>query len=168
MTITIRQERTTDINTIFTLTETAFHDMVYSSHTEQFIVNALRRSGQLTVSLVAVDGEEIIGHVAVSPVTLSSGVNDWYVLGPISVWPARQRQGIGSRLMYAALESLQQQGAAGCVVVGDPAYYGRFGFRAHSTLNMPGIPPEYFMAIALHGELPSGEVTHHDAFNATE
>lgn len=168
MTITICQERITDINTIFTLTETAFHDMVYSSHTEQFIVNALRRSGQLAVSLVAVDGEEIVGHVAVSPVALSSGADGWYVLGPISVWPARQRQGIGSQLMYAALESLRQQGAAGCVVVGDPAYYGRFGFRGHAALSMPGIPSEYLMAIALQGELPHGEVIHHDAFNATE
>ncbi len=168
MNIVIRHERISDIGTIAQLTEAAFLDMAYSSHTEQFIIDALRRSGQLSVSLVAVEGDAIVGHVAVSPVTLSSGAGGWFVLGPISVWPAHQRRGIGSLLMHAALDALRQRSAAGCVLVGDPAYYERFGFRTPPGLSMPGVPQEYFMAVAFAGDPPDGEVMHHEAFNATE
>jgi predicted N-acetyltransferase YhbS len=168
MSITIRTEQAADIDTITRLTEAAFQDEAHSSHTEQFIVNALRRAGQLTVSLVAVDGDAIVGHVAVSPVTISSGASGWYGLGPISVWPARQRQGIGSRLMRAALADLQRGGGLGCVLLGDPRFYGRFGFKAHPGLVLPGVAPEYFQALSLGGALPVGEVRYHEAFDATE
>lgn len=168
MNMTIRTEHAQDIETIARLTEAAFENAAHSSHTEQFIVNALRRSGQLTVSLVAVDNDAIIGHVAVSPVTVSSGATRWYGLGPISVWPDRQGQGIGSVLMKAALTQLKGLGAAGCVVLGDPGYYGRFGFGAHPGLELPGVPREYFQALAFDGALPEGIVKYHQAFEATE
>ena len=168
MSITIRDEQPTDVETIARLTEMAFRDRPYSSHTEQFIVDALRRHGQLTISLVAVDGESIVGHVAVSPVTISSGATGWYGLGPISVWPERQRQGIGSALMQAALVNLRHLGGRGCMLLGDPGYYRRFGFAARPGLELAGFPPEYLQALSFDGEFPAGTVHFHEAFDATE
>ncbi|MCU7248006.1 GNAT family N-acetyltransferase [Pseudomonas koreensis] len=164
----LRNERSEDIKGISTLTAAAFEHAEHSSHTEHFIVDALRRAGQLTVSLVAVEHEAIIGHVAISPVVVSSGVAGWFGLGPVSVAPDRQGQGIGSALMKAALAQLQGQGAAGCVLLGDPGYYARFGFKAHAGLELPGVPHEYFQALSLGGEVPVGAVQYHPAFEATE
>ena len=168
MHMTISKERPQDIEAINRLTEAAFRNEEYSSHTEHFIVNALRRTGQLSISLVAAEHDEILGHVAISPVSISSGVTGWYGLGPISVRPDRQGKGIGSALMWAALQQLRQQGAAGCVVLGDPAYYGRFGFKAHPGLELPDVPPEYFQALSFTGELPVGVVKYAAAFDARE
>ena len=168
MHMTIRNEQPQDIEAISRLTEVAFRNEVHSSHTEHFIVNALRRTGQLSISLVAAEHDEILGHVAISPVSISSGVTGWYGLGPISVRPDRQGKGIGSALMKAALQQLRQQGAAGCVVLGDPAYYGRFGFKAHPGLELPDVPPEYFQALSFTGELPVGVVKYAAAFDARE
>lgn len=167
MNITIRNEHPEDIEGIARLTEAAFATAEHSSHTEHFIVDALRRAGQLSVSLVAVEGERLVGHVALSPVTLSSGVGGWYGLGPISVLPARQGKGIGAALMEAALAQLRHIGGAGCVVLGDPGYYGRFGFTVHPGLTLPGVPVEYFQALAFDGSTAQGTVQYHDAFTAT-
>ena len=166
--MTLRNEHPQDIEAISRLTEAAFRNEKHSSHTGHFIVNALRRTGQLSISLVAAEHDEILGHVAISPVSISSGVTGWYGLGPISVRPDRQGKGIGSALMKAALQQLRQQGAAGCVVLGDPAYYGRFGFKAHPGLELPDVPPEYFQALSFTGELPVGVVKYAAAFDARE
>ncbi|MDH4873477.1 N-acetyltransferase [Pseudomonas sp. BN515] len=168
MNISVRNERVEDIETISRLTEAAFRHEAHSSHTEQFIVNALRRAGRLTISLVAEEGDAIVGHVAISPVTLSSGATGWYGLGPISVWPERHGQGIGSTLMRAALAELHRLGGTGCVLLGDPGYYGRFGFEVRPGLVLPGVPPEYFQALSFDGEFPTGSVSYHEAFDATE
>jgi predicted N-acetyltransferase YhbS len=170
MTFVVRPERPSDLAAIESLTAAAFLEAPHTSHTEQYIVNALRCcAGQLTVSLVAGENGAIIGHVAVSPVAIAGARNDtahWYGLGPISVAPARQRQGVGSLLMEAALAELRRLGAAGCVLLGDPRYYGRFGFRHVPGLVLPGVPAEYFQALVLQGSLPSGIVSYHDAFEA--
>lgn len=107
-----------------------------------------------------------IGHASVSPVVLSNGAAGWYGLAPVSVLPACQNQGIGSRLIRRLLAELQERHAAGCVVLGDPNYYGRFGFQAQSALTLPGVPQDYFRAIAFQGALPCAEVAFHNAFNA--
>ena len=164
----IRPEKPADCAAIARLTAAAFRHAPHSSHTEHFIVAALRRAGQLSVSLVAQDGDGLVGHVAVSPVSISSGATGWYGLGPISVLPARQGRGIGSRLMESALAALRRLGAAGCVVLGDPAYYRRFGFSARPGLVLAGVPPEYFQAILFRGSWPVGQVRYDEAFNATE
>ena len=166
--ITIRPEQETDSDAITRLTEAAFRNAPHASHTEPFIVAALRRHAQLTVSLVATENGLVIGHVAVSPVTISSGAAGWYGLGPISVAPDRQGRGIGSRLVTEAVSELRRLGGRGCVVLGDPAYYGRFGFRTRPGLSLPGVPPEHFQALGLEGEPPTGTVRYHAAFDATE
>jgi predicted N-acetyltransferase YhbS len=165
--LVIRPETPADIAAIFAVTEAAFRTAAHSAGTEQFIVNALRRAGALAVSLVAELDRVVVGHVAVSPVTISDGAAGWFGLGPISVLPAHQGRGIGSRLMRAALDALRERAAAGCMLVGDPAYYQRFGFRTATGLSYPGVPPEYFMVVTFGPPLPSGVATFHDAFAAT-
>ncbi|WP_448141670.1 GNAT family N-acetyltransferase [Stenotrophomonas bentonitica] len=162
----IRSERPADADAIHALTRAAFAEAPHSSHTEQYIVDALRAAGALAVSLVAEDADGIVGHVAVSPVQLSDGSPGWYGLGPISVAPGRQGQGIGGALMRAAVEALRARGANGCVLLGDPGYYGRFGFRAEPRLRLVGVPAEYFQALLLQGGWPDAEVEYHAGFAA--
>ncbi len=125
----------------------------------------MQKANALTISLVAEADGAIIGHVAISPVSISGGSNGWFGLGPISVLPKQQRQGIGSQLMEQALSELKNKGASGCVVLGDPSYYGRFGFKVEPNLVFPGVPPEYFQALCYTSEIPQGEVAYHEAFN---
>ena len=66
--------------------------------------------------------------------------------------------------MECALEEMRALGAAGCVVLGDPSYYSRFGFKLEPSLVLPGVPSEYFQAIAFDGSLPSGIVSYHESF----
>ena len=165
--IAIRHETSSDVADIESLIELAFREAPHRDGTEQFIVGELRRARALTVSLVAVLGDAICGHVAISPIAVSDGSQGWYGLGPLSVSPAHHRQGIGSRLMQQALSELRAAGAAGCVVLGDPAYYGRFGFRREPALVLPGVPQEYFRAAVFRGAAPSGTVSYHPAFGST-
>ena len=163
----IRDETPGDVDAIARVTEAAFANAPHASHTEQFIVGALRQAGQLSVSLVALEGDALVGHVALSPVALSSGDRGWYGLGPISVRPDRQGHGIGSALVVEAIERLKARHAAGCVLLGDPRYYARFGFRACPQLVLPGVPAEYFQALPLAGGIPAAEVSYHAAFEAS-
>ena len=165
--LTLRNEQAVDIEAIFNLTKRAFKNAEHTDHNEQFIVNALRDAQQLTISLVAELDQHIIGHVAVSPVEISSGAKNWYGLGPISVAPEYQRQGVGSTLVQYALEQLKQFSAAGCVVLGDPNYYSKFGFKVVSGLILADVPIEYFQAISFDGTFPQGEVQYSQAFAAT-
>lgn len=160
----IRPERDGDETAIGDLTARAFADMPFSDQTEPLIVERLRNAGALTVSLVAEDEGALVGHIAFSPITLSSGQTDWYALGPVSVDPGRQRMGIGSALIDAGFEQLKKLGAAGCVLAGDPDYYGRFGFHTVHGLSSEGIPPEYLLALPLNHEEPLGIVGFHPGF----
>ncbi len=162
----IRDETANDVDAITDLTRAAFATLEVSSHTEQFIIAALRAAGALSVSLVAeVDGQ-VVGHIAFSPVTLSDGTPGWYGLGPISVSPAQQRQGIGKALMAAGLNRLKAMQARGCCLVGHPEYYVKFGFRNAPGLVLEGVPPEYFFVLSFDGRVPQGSVTFHEAFMA--
>ena len=168
MNIEIRNEIFGDVESIHEVTKLAFRDAPHTDHTEQFIVNALREANALSVSLVAELDGAIIGHVAISPVTISDGPANWYGLGPISVLPEYQGKGVGSKLMVKALGDIESKGAAGCVVLGDPNYYSRFGFKVVDGLVFPGVPPEYFQALSFGNNLAQGEVTYHDAFFVQE
>jgi putative acetyltransferase len=168
MKIEIRKETAADVPEINAVTISAFQSAPHTSLTEQYIVSALRRADNLTVSLVAEANGKIIGHVAVSPVSMSDGACAWFGLGPISVIPEHQRRGVGSALMREALRILRDEGAAGCVLLGEPEYYSRFGFRADPKLILRGVPPEYFQAISFGSSTPQGSVSYHEAFNAKE
>lgn len=162
----IRPEADSDVGAIEALTIAAFLNAEHTSHTEQCIVAGLRKAGKLTISLVAERNKEIVGHVAISPVDLSDGTVGWFGLGPLSVRPEYQRKGIGASLVRAALIRLRENGAAGCVVLGNPRYYERFGFRADPLMTLPDVPPEYFLAAPFGRSAPRGMVTYHEAFGA--
>lgn len=162
----IRPETPADADAVADVIERAFAPEQFSSRTEQFIVGALRKAGALAVSLVAENEKAIVGHVAFSPATIASGEGHWYGLGPLAVDPSFQFRGIGSALVVAGIERLRIASAAGCVVLGEPAYYSRFGFQRIDGLVYPGPPPEYFMALVLAGAVPQGEVSYHAAFGS--
>ncbi|NSY40058.1 GNAT family N-acetyltransferase [Leisingera sp. ANG59] len=162
----IRKERKEDIALIRRVTEAAFAVAVHSSGTEGAIIDGLRESGRLTLSLVAVADGSIIGHAAFSPVLIAGRDQGWFGLGPVSVLPGRQRLGIGQALIGEGLQRLKALQAKGCVVLGDPAYYGRFGFAADDRMRFAGVPPEYFLRLAFTAGVPSGEVTYAPPFYA--
>lgn len=166
MSIKIRAERAGDRQAIEEVTVAAFLNAPHTSHTEQHIVNALRKAGKLAVSLVAETDGIVVGHVAISPVSISNDASGWLGLGPLCVLPRYQRRGIGTQLVHEALRQLRHSGASGCVVLGEPGYYGRFGFQADPRLVFPGYPPEYFQALSFGSSIPEGAVRYPEAFNA--
>jgi putative acetyltransferase len=98
---------------------------------EARLVAALREMGSITLSLIALLDEGVTGHVLFSPVTLEPEITKvrGAGLGPLAVSPAYQRSGIGGQLILAGLEELRRDGFDLVVVLGDPAYYARFGFE---------------------------------------
>lgn len=162
-TLNIRTEGPEEADAISELTTRAFESAEHSDGSEAQIVERLRAAGALTVSLVAEEAGVLLGHVAVSPVEVD-GHHGWQGLGPISVAPERQHRGIGSALMRAALAELRASHANGVVLVGNPAFYGHFGFRQAPGLALPGIPPEVLLALPFGAELPEGVLRFHPAF----
>jgi putative acetyltransferase len=164
--VVIRDETNADIGAITEVTIAAFKTLAISNHTEQFIIEALRAANALTVSLVAELDGRVIGHVAFSPVTISDGTPSWYGLGPVSVLPAYQRQGLGAALIHEGLSRLKNVNPAGCCLVGHPEYYKRFGFENVDGLGLEGVPPDVFFALSFDGNVPQGVVAFHEAFKA--
>ena len=163
----IRDETPFDIDVITEITAAAFADCPYGSHTEQFIITALRAAGALSLSLAAEIDGRVVGHIAFSPVTIGGQFCDWYGMGPVSVRPDCQRKGIGKSLIEAGLLRLRESGAKGCVLVGDPGYYQRFGFRNLPQLILEGVPPANFLALPFDRNSARGVVVFHKAFTAT-
>lgn len=166
--VLVRDETKEDGGAITEVTVAAFATLEISGHTEQFIIQALRSAGALTVSLVAeVDGR-VVGHIAFSPVTISDGTPDWYGLGPVSVLPEYQRRGIGTALIREGLSRLKKLGAKGCCLVGHPQYYRQFDFETVDGLAHEGVRQEAFFALSFDGHFPQGDVTFHEGFKAKE
>ncbi|KVN06555.1 GCN5 family acetyltransferase [Burkholderia diffusa] len=168
--VTLRDERASDVDAIGRVIVAAFASDPQHGQLERRIVDTLRAEGMLSVSLVAERDERVIGHVAFSPVSIGgepAGSQQWYGLAPLAVLPECQRQSIGAGLVRTGLDALRRLGARGCVVLGDPAYYARFGFVQSGDLVFTDAPPEYFLALPLDeaASRPSGEVRYHDAFH---
>ncbi len=161
----IRRETPEDAAEIRSLTDEAFRNAAHSSGKEGEIVDALRAAKALALSLVMEEDRRLLGHVAFSPVLIGGEDKGWYGLGPVSVLPDRQGEGIGGMLIREGLAILRQEGAKGCVLMGDPGYYGRFGFRADQRLKLPGVPAEYFQCLAFGPDMPEGDVAYDMAFN---
>ena len=163
---TIREEASEDAAAIAAVTAKAFASAAHTDGTEHALPGKLRHAGDLTLSLVAQASDgALVGHVAFSPVTISDGSDGWYGLAPLSVIPSRQGEGIGSALVCEGLARLRRLGARGCVVLGEPAYYGRFGFAHDPALAFPGPPPEYFQRLLFEGASPRGSVRYAPAFS---
>lgn len=165
---TIRSEAPADAAAIDALLRAAF-----GGPGEAVLVERLRAAGALPLALVAVDAVgDVVGHVAFSPLPIATGAGtvDALALAPLAVRPDRQRRGVGTLLVRAALDRLRTAGAPLVVVLGDPAYYGRFGFRAEAAagIRCPYSGPA-LQALALDGSDPSGiagVATYHPAFAA--
>ncbi len=144
----VRDECAADVAAIEEVHRAAFASESHSLHNEHEIVRALRASGKLAVSLVTEREGKVVAHVAASPVSISHASGAWYGLGPVGV----------------LLKRLRAMGAQGCVVVGEPAFYSSFGFRADASLVFPGVPREYFQVLRFGVDAPRGEVVYDKAF----
>jgi len=158
----VREERDRDHDGVRALIETAF-----GQSTEADLVDALRLEGDAEISLVAIDGGEIVGHVMLSKLTAPVRALG---LAPVSVLPSQQGKGIGATLIQEGVRQAKAKGWEAVFVVGAPEYYSRFGFRADipKAFASPYAVP-YFMALELvEGVLngQSGEIAYAPAFAA--
>jgi putative acetyltransferase len=164
----IRPETSKDMAAIRHINEEAF-----GQKEEAEIVEKLKNRGVLTISLVAAQDNEIIGHIAFSPVKVESKHSsfDAIALAPMSVLPASQRQGIGSQLVRAGLEECRRLGHEVVVVLGHPDYYPHFGFAPAKPKGIDcefEVPDEAWMVLELkEGALAarSGTVKYQPEFN---
>ena len=161
----VRDQTERDGAVVRQLIEAAFRDAPHRCGREQDVMDALWAAGAATVALVAEVAGRCVGQIVFSPVTIGGQGTSWLGLGPVAVLPAWRRQGLGTALVDAGLRRLRAQGAAGAVLVGDPAFYGRFGFRAVPQLRVPGVPGEYLLGLAFDGEAPIGTLAFHAAFD---
>jgi len=145
----IREERSEDEAAVAAIVEQAFGRSL-----EADLVASLRRAGAAALSLVAEQEGRVLGHILFSAVIIEGDAEGFAAVGlaPLAVLPAFQRLGIGSALVSAGLERCREIGFSRVLVLGDPAYYQRFGFTpaAAAGIRFPGeVPEEAFMAIAL-------------------
>lgn len=136
------------------------HDLAFESTAEADLVDLLRASGKATISLVAEEDGEILGHILFSAVQIDPPSPGWSALGlaPVGVTPERQRQGVGKALIRAGLERCRSIGIGAVVLLGDPEYYQRIGFKRAMDF---GLGNEYqaedeFMVIELIPEFLEG------------
>ncbi|MBA7653896.1 hypothetical protein ES703_61760 [subsurface metagenome] len=166
--LVIRLETPEDSAAIRSVNEEAF-----GSSVEADLVEKLRSRQKYTLSLVAIDGDKVIGHVLFSPVTIGSGNTSFRALGlgPMAILPSYQKKGAGSQLVRAGLQECRRLGYEIVVVLGHAAYYPRFGFIPASTYGIKceyDVPDEVFMALELRkGALSgrSGVVKYQPEFN---
>ncbi len=158
----IRSEIDSDAAAIRSIVTTAMLTLAQATGTEAQIVDRLRAEGALSLSLVAEDGGGAVGYLAASGARVGA-VSGWALIGPLAVLPSRHGKGIGSALMVEAIRLLRPA-FKGAALVGNPRYYGRFGFRSFPGLELPGFPPEVLQALPFDGAEPAGELIHHPAF----
>ncbi len=164
--VEIGPEKAEDKKAIYDLTERAFAPKPFSEGDEQDLINALRDHDALTISLVAKHDNKLVGHIAFSPAFPDDGSDGWYALGPVSVEPESQKFGVGSQLIHKGLNMLQDRNAHGCILIGNPDYYKRFGFEAAPDSCPDGEPSEYFQMIAFQGKKPEQIIYFHELFHA--
>ena len=147
----LRTERPGDMLPVYELVSAAF-----GRPDEAELVNRLRECGAAVVTMVEEEEYEFMGHLMLSPITIDGQEGPWLGLAPVAVHPDWQGQGIGSALVRQALGRLADTGAAGVVLVGDPGFYGRFGFAAVPGLGWPGVPERYVLAVSFGPARPMG------------
>ena len=154
--ITIRSEKQADSEAIRRVNTLAF-----GGTDEASLVDALRKAADPLISLVAIEDNQVVGHILFSPVTIEFGNSEAPALGlaPMAVLPEHQRKGIGSQLVRAGLRECQQLGSNVVVVLGHPDYYPRFGFVPASQKGLSSeypVPDEVFMVVELEPGALSG------------
>ena len=166
MDIFIRPESPRDHAAIHDVTKRAFAPMPFADGDEQYLIEKLREAGALVISLVAERDGVIVGHIAFSPAFAADASHGWFALGPIAVEPGLQRQGVGRKLIGAGIQMLRELEAAGCVLVGNPNYYSRFGFKPFPHLAPDDQPAEFFMILPLRISEPHVVVGFHSVFKS--
>lgn len=162
----IRPERADDYAAIYDVTKRAFAPMPFSDGDEQELIGRFRDADVIALSLVAEMDGNIVGQITLTPAFAADDSAGWFALGPIAVAPEFQSKKIGSKLIDVAMAWLREQQAAGCVLVGNPAYYNRFGFRPYPALAPKGEPAEYYQILPLRVQEPSVVVSFHPLFYA--
>jgi len=148
------------------------NDEAFEQPDESQLIDALRREQAVTLSLVALADDEVVGHVMFSPGCIAGETChvDAVALGPMAVLPSHQHQGIGAMLVREGLQQIRGRAHRIVFVLGHPTYYPRFGFH---RANMFGIrwehdaPADAFMIMELHpGALKGvkGVAKYHPAF----
>ena len=162
----VRPEQSQDERAVRSVNLAAFETAA-----EANLVDALRQQARPLVSLVAQEGEEIVGHIMFSPVFLGGHAElNLMGLAPMAVMPAHQRKGVGSALVRAGLQRCRALGVGAVVVLGHPRYYPRFGFQQSNRFGIASeydAPPEAFMVLELQPSYlsgSSGTVKFHAAF----
>ncbi len=142
----VRDEAPGDLDAIDRIVEAAF-----GQRGEADLVAALRLSGDAVLSLVAEDDTALLGHILFSKLLAP---DDSLALGPLAVAPEKQGQGVGTKLVENGLAKAAKQGWSAVFLLGDPAYYARFGFSISAAKGFKTVyPTEFFMALKL---LPGG------------
>ena len=165
MTVSVRAETLADIEAIYRLNTAAF-----DGRTEEAdLVDSLRSSGDLLLSLIAVRDSEPVGHIAFSRliVDAADGPVGGVALAPVSVHPGCQSEGVGSVLIRAGLEELAARNEQVVLVVGNPTYYSRFGFSTAAGKRYPSSHSgPHFMALVIGDPAgaPIGPVRYPEAF----
>ncbi len=151
--VAVRFEKPGDVSAIHTL-----HASSYPTDAEANLVDSLRQTSHLTVSLVAVADGSVVGHFAFSPVAVANGAVG-VGLAPVAVVQSHRRRGIAARLIEAGLGECRSLGIGWAVVLGKPTYYMRFGFRPASAFGLSDEfkgGPAFQVVELLSGGLPSG------------
>lgn len=132
----------------------------FPTHAEADLVRTLRENGKITLSIVASDDEgQVIGSAQFSPVTMAGMDYGWQGLAPVAVAEEYRNQGIAEQMIREGLNMLLELGYPACVVLGDPAYYSRFGFAGaeqHRFRCQWDIPEGAFQVLDLTGESFAG------------
>ncbi|HEY3382332.1 MAG TPA: N-acetyltransferase [Vicinamibacterales bacterium] len=155
--ISIRLEQPGDIAAVRAVNEAAF-----GQPTEAIIVDVLRNACPEAISIVAVEDDQVLGHIFFSAVSVSGGhaVAGGMGLAPMAVLPNRQREGIGTRLVHAGIDAVRERNCPFIVVLGHPKYYPRFGFMPASrhglSCQWAGVPDDAFMVLVLDTPAMSG------------
>jgi putative acetyltransferase len=157
--IHVRDELPRDWKAVYQVISSAF-----GQSAEAELVEQLREAGDSVISLVAEENSQIVGHVLLSRMSAPFPA---LALAPVSVVPTRQRCGIGSVLIEAAVNRARSAGSAAIFVLGDPRYYERFGFDGETAAGFTSpYAGSHFMALKLASPLPvmTGELHHASAF----
>lgn len=160
----IREETPADHAAIHAITARAFAPMPFADGDEADLIGVLRQVGALVLSLVAEQDGACVGQVTFSPAYPSDGGHGWFALGPVAVQPELQGRGIGAMLIREGLARLRSAQARGCILVGNPAYYERFGFRPAPDQCPADQPAEVFQLLAFAADPPAGPIGFHPAF----
>lgn len=168
--VIVRAEKSEDVKVVHRVNTAAF-----GREGEANLVDQLRQVAD-TLSFVAVESEQIVGHIFFSPVTIDGECDDLLVLGlaPVAVLPDYQRQGIGTLLIQQGLRECERCGFQAVVVLGSPEYYGRFGFTPAKEKGLKceySVPDEAFMVLELKRDALqncAGTVKYRSEFDTLE